>query len=707
MTTAIVVMSSDAAKDGTADPGVAGYMHGRSWRVPLRPDDVSGPCQISINALEFVGIYGNVVTFGGDTAGFTTLQLTDSLTSANITVAESAKAPAMELVHSRLRARAEYKRMELTMLIAHIYGPGNVISDAGSRGYFQRVDELCTQLGITHEWVPPHPSVAELLDDLRALARGALPEVLEPSLPPPTAMPPAAATIMSNASARPQFDPHGNGVRIGESSVPAPSQKRHRRSARNWIAWEHDSDDSSITEADLMARAMAEASAVVAPLPPIPAPVPTPAPAQPPAAHRAASEADQEDPTPGPCRMDGCARPRRVRYRQGIGFPVGAATWVCCLDCDYDARDVDGVRVHTAGCNALAKLAPAPSAMHTTNALTEPAPASSTAPAVGPLPIDVAPSPAPAPAPTSAPAPAPAPAPSQPPAANRAAGDDRVDPAPWPCRTKDCARPRRVRYRPGIGFPVGAFSWVCCLHCAHEAHDVNGVKVHSAECDALAVSAPAPSTVRTADARAEPAPAPMAQPAGDLLSRRLAALERRDIEYALRRRAAAAAHPAAHTPAPPAAAPPPTPAPAPMPAPAPAPLPRAPSPAPTPPSPAPLPHTTRPRPSTARSRVGGGSSSAAGASASARAALARAQSPPAHCSTPGCCRPRKTWRIDPATFFGVQVCCEPCGAAPPGAAATGGERAHSRECDAAEATKQRQQPPGPPAWSPPPLPTLR
>ena len=163
MTTAIVVISSDAAKDGTADPGIAGYMHGRSSRVPLQLDDVVGPFQISINALEFVGIYGNVVTFGSDTAGYTTLQLTDSLTSANITVAESAKAPAMELVHSRLRARTEYKRMELTMLIAHIYGPGNVISDAGSRGYFQRVDELCTQLGITHEWVPPHPSVAELL----------------------------------------------------------------------------------------------------------------------------------------------------------------------------------------------------------------------------------------------------------------------------------------------------------------------------------------------------------------------------------------------------------------------------------------------------------------------------------------------------------------------------------------------------------------
>ena len=52
-----------------------------------------------------------------------------------------------------------------------------------------------------------------------------------PSPAPAPAMPPAAATVTSNASARPQFDPHGNGVRIGESGVPAPSQKRHRRGA--------------------------------------------------------------------------------------------------------------------------------------------------------------------------------------------------------------------------------------------------------------------------------------------------------------------------------------------------------------------------------------------------------------------------------------------------------------------------------------------
>ena len=99
---------------------------------------------------------------------------------------------------------------------------------------------------------------------------------------------------MSNASERPHVDPHGNGVRIGEADTPAPSvgagddsdgdgagadtqRKRPRRGVRNWIAWEHDSDDSSVTEADLMARAMAETSGGIAPPPSVPAPVPRPA----------------------------------------------------------------------------------------------------------------------------------------------------------------------------------------------------------------------------------------------------------------------------------------------------------------------------------------------------------------------------------------------------------------------------------------------
>ena len=44
-----------------------------------------------------------------------------------------------------------------------------------------------------------------------------------PPLPPPATMPPPAADVTQNATARPHSDPHGNSVRIGEAHVPAPS----------------------------------------------------------------------------------------------------------------------------------------------------------------------------------------------------------------------------------------------------------------------------------------------------------------------------------------------------------------------------------------------------------------------------------------------------------------------------------------------------
>jgi hypothetical protein len=76
---------------------------------------------------------------------------------------------------------------------------------------------------------------------------------------------------------------------------------------------------------------------------------------------------------------------------------------------------------------------------------------------------------------------------------------------------------------------------VCCSHSARDTRDANGVKVHSAACNALA---PAPPTAREADERA--GPELTEKPAADPLSRRLAALERQDIEDALHKRAAAA-----------------------------------------------------------------------------------------------------------------------------------------------------------------------
>ena len=75
------------------------------------------------------------------------------------------------------------------------------------------------------------------------------------------------------------------------------------------------------------------------------------------------------------------------------------------------------------------------------------------------------------------------------------------------------------------------------------------------------------------------------------------------------------------------------------------------------------------------------------------------------CSTPGCCRPRRYWRIHRETFSGEQVCCPDCMVPPAGTTATSGEHAHSVECNAREAVRRQQQPSAPlPTPTPPPAP---
>ena len=165
----LLVMSSDAAKAGTPTPGLGGYMHGQAWHLPLLPADVAGKHEIPINVLESIAIFGNFATFGPHIPSGSTrlLALTDPLTSALVLARHSARAPLMQLVHLRLVALPSFQRLASVTEIAHVYGPANPLADAVSRGYFGTLAELCAQLHVALSWLPPHASVATLLEDVR------------------------------------------------------------------------------------------------------------------------------------------------------------------------------------------------------------------------------------------------------------------------------------------------------------------------------------------------------------------------------------------------------------------------------------------------------------------------------------------------------------------------------------------------------------
>ena len=190
-------MSSDAAKAGAIVPAVAGHMHGVTWSLPLSPDDVSGPRQISIPVLEFLAIVGNFKTFGPLIPTGVTLRVTsDSITSVDVCAAASAHTPQMQHLHRALLDDLHFQRLSPNALIAHIFGETNVISDAKSRGYEDVVTALCVALRTTYTDIDPSPEVARLLEELRDL--GSIPYDHDGP------------------------DPSGNGERIGEASHPGP-----------------------------------------------------------------------------------------------------------------------------------------------------------------------------------------------------------------------------------------------------------------------------------------------------------------------------------------------------------------------------------------------------------------------------------------------------------------------------------------------------
>jgi len=94
-----IYISSDAAKEGTLTPAIAGYMHGLFWRFfyPLEWR------LLPIVVLEFLALAVSIIVFANliDQAPCVVLQ-TDSLTSAFVLTADAAKSPLLIEAHALL-----------------------------------------------------------------------------------------------------------------------------------------------------------------------------------------------------------------------------------------------------------------------------------------------------------------------------------------------------------------------------------------------------------------------------------------------------------------------------------------------------------------------------------------------------------------------------------------------------------------------------
>ena len=237
---AAYVMSSDAAKDGTSRPGLAGHMHGSTWRIPLDAADVVGPLQISIPVLELAAIVVNVMVHGPHIPdGAPVIIMTDSLTSADALADESARVPLMQFLHATLLALPEFARIAPHALVGHCYGETNVVSDAESRGYDDVTESVCLSLRVKHVRVEPPSAAHELIAELRRRHRDSLPDAASAGAPasvpgPPTPAPHTPRDARPKRRTDPPTErpnnrartgPHGPGQRIGEASHPGPAPK--------------------------------------------------------------------------------------------------------------------------------------------------------------------------------------------------------------------------------------------------------------------------------------------------------------------------------------------------------------------------------------------------------------------------------------------------------------------------------------------------
>ena len=141
---AVYEMSSNAAKDGTTTPGIAGYMHGYAWCVPLLQVDAVGPLQIPIPVLDLAAIVGNFYVLAERIPdAVDVVILSDSITSVDALVNKSARAPLMQLLHLALTRHPQYARIGPRTFAEHRFGESNVFNDALTRGYIDTLKACC------------------------------------------------------------------------------------------------------------------------------------------------------------------------------------------------------------------------------------------------------------------------------------------------------------------------------------------------------------------------------------------------------------------------------------------------------------------------------------------------------------------------------------------------------------------------------------
>ena len=108
--------------------------------------------EMPIAALELLAFIVGLITFEPFLSNYlldssaVLLAHIDAQASPIILSADSAHSPIMQFIHRQLLAETSYNSLEAQLAVTHLFGEGNTLSDAASRGEFERLHRSCQQL---------------------------------------------------------------------------------------------------------------------------------------------------------------------------------------------------------------------------------------------------------------------------------------------------------------------------------------------------------------------------------------------------------------------------------------------------------------------------------------------------------------------------------------------------------------------------------
>jgi integrase len=175
---------SDAAReplaaDGAATDGMGGALYHIWWRIEL----TEALRRLPIAVLEFIAKGINSITFDAHIPEAADIAEEVDAKATVEAVSNRAHAEMMRVVLEELTAHPSYaRRLQAPGVhsIEHIYGAGNLMADAASRGHEEVINELCAALGLTATRIDPPPDahafLQRVLDRLRHHQGAPLPE---------------------------------------------------------------------------------------------------------------------------------------------------------------------------------------------------------------------------------------------------------------------------------------------------------------------------------------------------------------------------------------------------------------------------------------------------------------------------------------------------------------------------------------------------